>query len=185
MASETAICNLALALIGSNSIINLSDESKRARLCKQFFPMLRDEMLRGHPWNFAVTEATLAESAATPLYGFTKIFSLPSDFLRLVSTEDYREGYRLQGGNIHASVDVLRVNYIQRVADTERFDPSFVTAFAYRLAMDLALPLSDDNNLRNLMVGSYRNAVSTARSMDAQENPVTPIEADEWLDSRW
>lgn len=186
MASETAICNLALALVGSESVINLADKNKRARLCRQLFPLLRDEMLRGHPWNFAVTEASLAEVAASPLITeYEKAFALPSDFLRLLELEDHRDAYSLQGGEIYTNIPSVKIRYIQKVPDPERFDSNFTTALGYRLAMDLALPLADDNNLRNLMTASYRSAISMARSMDAQENQIIPIEADEWLDSRW
>ncbi|RKX27484.1 MAG: hypothetical protein DRP45_00945 [Candidatus Zixiibacteriota bacterium] len=185
MASPTDICNIALAHVGSKSIIDLSDESKRARLCKQFYPVFREELLRAHPWNFAIAEAELAEKVATPLFGFDKIYSLPADFLRLVRLQNRYIDYRLEGGNLHANESPIQIKYVQIIEDSERFDSSFTLALSYRLASALALPLADDNNLHNIMVDRYRKEVANARSMDAQENPATQIQADEWLDSRY
>lgn len=185
MASPTDICNISLALVGSKSILDLSDESKRARLCKRLYPLLRDDMLRDHLWNFAINMGTLAEKTSAPLFGFSKCFSLPQDFLRLVGMEDRYVEYRLENGVIHSSESVLRIRYIKRIEDSEVFDSSFVMALAYRIAAELALPLADDNNLHNILLSKANKQASLARSIDAQENPATQIQADEWLDSRW
>ena len=185
MASSTDICNFALAHVGSKSIISLNDEDKRARLCKQLYPLFRDEMLRGHPWNFAIGEAHLAELTAKPKFGFTRIFALPADFLRLVNLQNRYIDYRLEGGYLHSNEKTVMIKYVQRCEDSERFDPSFTLALSFKIAASLALSLADDNNLHNLMGDRHKDTLANARSMDAQENPATVIHADEWLDSRW
>ncbi len=185
MPSPTDICNYALAHVGSKSIIDLHDVSKRAQICKQIYPLFRDEMLRGHPWNFAIKEAVLAELTKKPKFGFSKCFALPADFLRLVKLGSRYTDYRLEGGTIHSSSSTIHLKYVQRVEDSERFDASFTLALSYKIAQSLALSLADDNNLHNLMINLYRATVANARSMDAQENPAEEIHVDEWLDSRW
>jgi len=184
MASSTDICNLALAYVGSKSIINLNDDDKRARLCKQLYPICRDELLRSHPWNFAIEEKDLAQLTSKPKCGFTRKFALPADFLRLIQLQSRYIDYRLEGGEIHTDEKAITIKYIAIIEDSERFDSAFTVTLSYRIAKDLAFALADDSNLHNLMTDQYRRALANARSMDAQENPATVIYADEWLDSR-
>ena len=58
--SEVAICNSALIKIGAAEITSLSDVNKRAQLCNEQYSKLRDELLRSHPWNFAIARKVLS-----------------------------------------------------------------------------------------------------------------------------
>ena len=55
-----AICNSALIKIGASKIAALSDTNKRAILCNEQYPKLRDDLLRSHPWNFAIKRKVLS-----------------------------------------------------------------------------------------------------------------------------
>jgi len=57
---EVTICNLALARLGDSRIAALSDSKPEAEYCTLFYEATRDEVLRGHPWNFATTRAALS-----------------------------------------------------------------------------------------------------------------------------
>tara|TARA_R100001530_G_scaffold114015_1_gene80959 strand:+ start:206 stop:1021 length:816 start_codon:yes stop_codon:yes gene_type:complete len=58
--SEVAICNSALIKLGAAEISSLSDTNKRAQLCNAQYSKLRDELLRSHPWNFAIGRKVLS-----------------------------------------------------------------------------------------------------------------------------
>ena len=60
MASVIDICNKALDKLGQNPIISLTDGNKAANLCTRNWPLVRDQVLREHPWNFAMKRAILA-----------------------------------------------------------------------------------------------------------------------------
>lgn len=79
MASEVEICNSALIKLGDDTITSLTDDSKRARLCNAQFARLRDEVLRAHPWNFAIRRASLAKLSQAPAFEFAAAFRLPED----------------------------------------------------------------------------------------------------------
>lgn len=52
--TETDLCNTALTAVGDRHISSLTDGSRNADLCATLYPMVRDRLLRGHPWNFAM-----------------------------------------------------------------------------------------------------------------------------------
>ena len=79
MATEVSICSNALRKLGDDPITSLTEDTERARLCNAFYESSRDSLLRSHPWNFAITRATLAKLSSTPAYGFAYQYALPTD----------------------------------------------------------------------------------------------------------
>ena len=61
MASVLGICNSGLIKLGASTIMSLTEGTKNANLCNEQFAKLRDEVLRGHNWNFAIARAKLAQ----------------------------------------------------------------------------------------------------------------------------
>ena len=79
MATEVSICSNALRRLGDDPITALTDDTERARLCNAFYVPSRDLVLRSHPWNFAVTRATLAQLSDTPVYEYGYQYAFPND----------------------------------------------------------------------------------------------------------
>ena len=69
--SAVQICNNALIKLGANTITSLSDDTKPARLCNKIYTVLRDDLLRSHPWNFAIGRSSLAQLVDAPAFGFS------------------------------------------------------------------------------------------------------------------
>ena len=108
MPSVVDLCNSALDKAGHGAITSLEDNTKAARLCSRNWPLVRDRVLRVHPWNFAVKRTNLAAHETAPDWGFTAKFPLPSDFLRLLEVRDLSTGeFQLENGFIHANATVL------------------------------------------------------------------------------
>lgn len=63
--SDVAICNSALIKLGVAEITSLSQNVKRAQLCDEQYPKVRDELLRNHVWNFAIKRKVLALDSFT------------------------------------------------------------------------------------------------------------------------
>jgi hypothetical protein len=94
MATDVSICNVALALMGhQEQITALSENTTAGRLCNLLYEPARDAMLREHTWNFAIRRTTLPASSTTPNHEYTYQYPLPSDWLRMVRTEDEALGY--------------------------------------------------------------------------------------------
>jgi hypothetical protein len=136
-----------MRLLKANRIASLTDGSNNANAANDVFTEVRDNLLRGHNWNFAQKWAKLAQLSTTPVFEFDNAYALPSDWVRTVSVHDndagaggllYREGEVDDQGVILHSADELWMRYVYRVTDPNRMAPDFRTAFAYELA--LAMP---------------------------------------------
>jgi len=189
VASKIDIVNLALALLGEPTIIALDDTSKAARVMNLHVDSNRDEVLRAHPWNFAVTRASLAALLTAPAFGPANAFKLPGDFLRLLefnpsTLDDYRLELVDSTRVLVTDADSADIIYIQRVKDTGLFDAAFVAVLAAKLAEDTAIALTSSIDLRNTLREVFRNRLSAARSADAQENPPTDLVVDDFLQAR-
>lgn len=148
--------------------------------------MVRDEVLRAHPWNFAIKRTTLAPLTDAPEWGYRYAFALPSDFLRLVELDGLSTGdYVVEGGQILANDSVLYIRYVQRVTDPNRYDASIVDAMAARLAMELCEAFTQSNTKKQLFMQEFDESITNAKRVDGQENPPVQYEEDEWVSVRY
>ena len=189
MATEVSICSNALRRLGDDPITALTDDTERARLCNAFYADTRDQVLRSHPWNFAIRRATLAQLSGTPSYGFSHHYALPADCLRVLSSE--YEDYIFKVENVATHVRVLltdestaNILYVARITDTNLFDSMFVDVLTQKLAVDLAYPVTNSTTLQTQMQKVFEKKLSEARSIDGQEGFIDDLVSDTFTDFR-
>lgn len=186
MPSVVDVCNKALNKLGQGAITSLDDGTKSANLCKQNWPLVRDQVLRDHPWNFAVKRATLAPVSTAPDWGFDAAFTLPSDCLRLIEVRDLStDDYVVEGRQILCDEEVLYIRYVRRVEDPNVYDSAFVDTAACRLAFELCEAITQSNTKKDALFQEYDDSLLRAKRADAQENPPTQFEEDDWLSVRY
>lgn len=187
MPSVVDICNKALDKLGHGPITSLDDGTKAANLCNRNWEMVRDEVLREHPWNFAIKRAALAASSDTPAWGFSYKFPIPADNLRIIEVRDLSTGdYQVENGSILADEDVLYVRYIRKVTDPNEYDVHFVEAVASRLAYELCEALTQKSaKEREFFITVYKESLIAAKRTDGQENPPQQFEEDDWISVRY
>ena len=184
MASVVDICNLALATLGQEKIVALDDNTKKARLCNQFYPILRDEVLREHPWNSAMARISLAPLSTTPAYYYGYEYQQPADCLRVMKLEDVTAEHKIEGRKILAHSSTLKILYLKQITDPNEFDSMLVTTLAARIAWALALPITSSTKIQKETRADYHALLASARSIDAQEGSPEQLEADEWTNAR-
>lgn len=186
MPSVIDICNNALDKLGHQSIMSLTDGNKAAKLCNRNWTSARDKVLRDHPWNFAVKRAALAPITTAPAFGFGREFKLPTDCLRLIEVLDHHSGeYQVEGESILANGTVLYIRYVRRVEDPNTYDSLFCDAVSLALAIDMCESLTQSSTKEQWLTEKYREAIQRAKFIDAQENPPSSFEEDEWLAVRY
>ena len=185
MASDTDIFNLALNELGENRIIEIGEDSKAGRISDLIYNDTRDAVLREHPWNFAIKRVELALLLTTPAFEFANEHQLPSDFIRILKTDDDFVPHRIEGGKLLSDNDIVFIEYIARITDPTLFDTLFVETLSVRLAAKMAYNISDNNTLTQLLEQKYRDRLRQARAMDGQEGTPRTIEADQWLNTRF
>ena len=191
MATEVSICSNALRRLGDDPITSLTDDSERARLCNAFYEDARDACLRSHPWNFAITRASLTQLSDSPVYGYDYQYALPTDpyCLRVLAMEyeDYIfkvENFSTQGRVLLTDEETAKIIYIARITDTTLFDSLFVDTLITKLASDLAYPVTNSLKVQEQMYRLFQLKLSEARSIDGQEGFIDDLVSDTFTDFR-
>jgi len=95
MASEVDICNLALSNIRAGSINSLTQSTLQAQICRLKYPILREQLLRDAPWQFARKLEALAVTTID-LFNWSYAYAYPSDCLKIrvliLNYEQYGQG---------------------------------------------------------------------------------------------
>lgn len=198
MPSVVDICNEAMDLLGAATITSLTENSKEARLCNRRFETVRDSVLRSHPWNVAVTRASLAQDSVGPAFGFIYQYTLPTNpyCLRLLSfwnsnvnnevaAYDSQVMYKVEGRKILSNEDTCNIVYVGRIEDTESYDSMLSSTIASALAAETAYAVTGSSNIAQLMEQRYQNKLREARSADATEGMPDRIMADDFINVRF
>lgn len=198
MASNVEIANRALTKVGTNRIISLDDDTTEGRTVKSMFAIVRDAELRKYNWRFSIKRAQLAALVSAPAFGFAYQYRLPADYLKVIEVGDFYPGgdltdyvgadtseYAVEGGLILTDYPApLNLRYVSRVEDPSLFDSLFVEAFACKLAMEIAEPLTQSSTKRELARNEYRDAIADAVRNNAIEKPPVKVADDTWILAR-
>lgn len=171
-ASIVEICNMALYKVGNLSIASLEDETKEARACKVFWPLVRNEMLQAHPWNFAMARADIsAELIPSPAFEWEYAYTLPADCLRVWELWGTEDEWIVEGNSLLTNkAEEIYIRYIKRLETSARYSPAFDVCLATRLGAELAGKLVNDRNLQlSLFDQLYKIHLPAAITLNAQE----------------
>lgn len=188
MASQVDIINLALLRLGCDMIAALypTEASKEARFGTFFFEPAKKAVLRSFPWSCAtvVDDLTLLVDAPAD---YDYAYQLPTDYLRAIKLVPEADNYTFEirnDGVLVTDVPDAVLKYVKDVSDTTQFDDQFVEALSYRLAADMALPVTGNAGLLQAMVQMFNAAVIRARASDAQENRVKDLKGRDFINAR-
>ena len=198
MPSVVDICNEAMDLLGAATITALTENSKEARLCNRRFETVRDTVLRSHPWNIAITRASLAKDSDAPAFGFANQFTLPTDpyCLRVLSfwnsnvdseiaAYDSQVMFKIEGRKVLSDEGTCRITYLARITDTETYDSLLSSTIAHKLAAETAYAITGSNSLAQGMQQLYEIRLREARSIDAMEGVPDKLIADDFINIRF
>jgi len=192
MATAIQISNIALNNIGDGTITAFDDANARARACKLRFEDVRDAVLRSHPWNCMTHRTELSKSGDyTPPFEYNYAYVLDNTIilrvLNLYESDQYDYPFKVEGQYLLTDATTAKIKYIKKPSsrdDTTDFDAQLVQAIAMGLASEIAMDLTGQGSLRDLMLGKFQQVLSEARSIDAQVGTADVIESNEWLNSR-
>lgn len=198
MSSDIEICNLALSRVAvTQAIASFTERSKEAEQCRVFYSHLREVVLQEFPWPFAESIVALAD-LGNPAPGWAFRYRYPADclkirnivqpgFRRALSSDmeiPYQIGYDAGGRVIHTDQPEAVCRFTFKVDDSTFFDPQFVEALSWRLAMDLALPLASKPDLQQFAAQQYQMALTLAEGSAFQESQSDPEPESEFVTVR-
>lgn len=189
--SSTDICNLALDLLSAGTVQDIDNPtSATEEVCARWYDHTRKKLLREHPWNFASKRAQLAASSEAPLFGYSKKFPVPADFVRLLSITDTTfqndhmirpDDYQFEQGEIMVSNnfsdnDLLNIRYVYDIKNVPEMDELFINLLAYDLALVLAYKFTETNTNIERINSLMKTRSAIARAIDGQERPPTLVQ---------
>ena len=191
MASVVNICNSALNLIGASTISALTEDTKNARLCNQRYEPVRDRVFRGHNWNCLIKHVELARNSTAPVVEFDYSYALPSDFLRVMKIHNGTTDsiaadlpYKVEGKNIITYQTTVYLVYVALDTDPNNYDVYLREAISHQLAADICYSITNNATLANNYMTRADERLREARFIDATENSLDTVEANEFTDAR-
>lgn len=208
MANAVEICNLALSFLGDSAAvasIDPPDGSSSSKMCAVYYPIAKTAMLEMHEWSFAMRRSGLPMLADDDTAKWRGVYQLPSDALRVVSVRPasgerrlvrngmpyprYGENppeavFEILGRKLYTNAEDPVATYITANVRESEFTPTFVVAFSYYLALQIAgarIKGKEGQTLAQNLQKQFAVALSAAKSRDANQQMKRIEFIPEWL----
>lgn len=183
--SEVTICNLALSWLAGNLIISIDDDINEAKLCKANYELSRDAVLETMAWTFATKRYTLVPELDAPSWGYGYQFTIPADVISVLDVTNKSDtpngandlDWRREGNLILCDAKKIYIKAIYKEVDPARYPPNFVQAVAARLAAEIAIPLTESQQLMMSMEGKYKDRLLIAAGSDGIQGKTDVIDS--------
>ncbi len=195
--SDIAICNLALSHLGQSPIVSLTEANESARALNRIYDITRDTVLRAKDWRFASVKAPLAEISDQDIPGWEYIYAYPAKCLCIRKVFYDAESQNpapiefetlfvpaINRKVIATNYDDAYIEYTYRIIDPALFDMSFVMAFSFLLAAQIAKPVTGNDDIAKLMLQLYGSLVSDAGRINDIEKYIKPAPTSSFEDVR-
>lgn len=171
--SDLDICNIALGLIGSDPIDDMSANHKKNRQCKLFYDITRDYLLTSFDWSFArkfqMLEAATLDAANVPpgLYAY----DLPEDceIPRFLYPLIQRESWEILGNSLFTrrDDDYVGLYYTRKDVRSFEFTTAFTNLMGIGVAVRLASPIVQDPELVSTLYSQFLQEQNNCMAIDA------------------
>jgi hypothetical protein len=179
--SAISICSNALQQLGDDPIASFAlAEGKRAQLCGNLWPQVRDYLLRKHAWPCARKMVILAPEAAKPEFDWGFQFLLPGDWMRTLQVGERGERipHEVMGRRVMANTNALPLIYAWRNEDPALWDSLLSDLACAEMVARLAYSITQSASLAQSMRQQADRLLREAKSIAGQDN-----EPEEWGDS--
>mgnify|MGYP000232899408 CR=1 FL=1 len=179
MSNKITICNLALSLIGQEPITSIDDpQTNIEQICALQYPLMRDAVLSEAEWSFAVVRYHwTTPDPVPPVWGFSYRHLIPNEVLRVTycsdntSEQTYNVDFKwvVEGNYILSDSNSIYVRGVSYVNTESDFSSLFVQALSARLAMELSVLITDNQQLHASMTNLYLAKMQGAVTMDSMQ----------------
>ena len=190
--AEVDVWNMAIDLLRDAPVSAVTDTTSVAKWLSRNYANTRDRCLRRHPWNFAITRASLSEDPTTPAFGWNHRYAIPADCVRMlpVRYDGEYEGrivpYELEKGYILTDrIAPLKIRYIARIEDPTSWEPAFADYVAASLAAKMAHWLTGKASYAKTAADMADRAYMEAIRMDGLEGSEEGPDQDDVIAARY
>lgn len=176
--SEVSICSEALNYLGDDAILDITENTPRARLCNRMFWPTRDEVLQEMKPSFARRRVKLTLSSASPNHEYANAHLLPADYLAMFSTDipkrihqGSKKPWTVEDGKLLSDESTVNIVYVYRNVNPQSWSQLFNEALKWKMAWKLAHPITGLTSKANEARENYDDALEKASSLDGAEDP--------------
>lgn len=192
--TKVNICNMALQHLGNYGSVNNIDtpSTDKEKVFALWYDIERQTLLKTLMPNFSLKRDVIALAVIPEMFGYKYAFPLPNDCLKLlgIGEIDHKlcSRYTVEGGYIYTNDEYpegMPIRYIADIADVNKMSPEFKTTFAISLAMNVALPITQDLKKKQLMASLLPAAMQNLTGLNAQENPPVRYSKSRFREARY
>lgn len=156
--SSVSVCSNALLMLGAQTINNFTENNDRARLAANLYPGARDALLREHPWSCAVKRVVLSADKDKPEYGFSYRFTLPADYIRVLSVGEANEDveYLVEQRCILANRSSLKLRYVFKIRMFLLMTRCWLICWSFLWRRRWRMRLRSRLQWRNIVIRSFK-----------------------------
>lgn len=200
MATETSLINIALGRAQIKARLNNveTDVTVEAKVARDCYVDIRDNLLRKYLWSFSKKRVELAQAVTTPAFGYDRAFVMPADYLRTISvhpadSECARIRYKIETVSVSgadtlvavANATQLFLLYVARQASAGLMDAMFRDVLEWDLAEHFALAIKESTTQAEYCTKQGRRALAEARAANAIEDWPEEFPAGSWVNERF
>ena len=163
------ILNRALDKLGQKPLVSVAESGPNAARVRRMWPGCRDAVLREHPWKCAIKRVKLNELKDKPVFGFSRRYQLPPDFLRMVAVEPDLAPVEIEGDTLLSDAEGLALAYVARIENPRLYDAALSEVLSLKLASELAYGTTGSVSLGEQLRAEYQQKLREARGHDARE----------------
>jgi hypothetical protein len=131
----------------------------------------------------------VALAEATALEKWDYAYHKPADCLRVIEIPTASEDmppikFESRGALILTDEPEASLRYIKDVPDLNLWTEQAIEAFSYRLAVDLAIPLTGNASYVSVLNSAYYTTLSQAKGTDAKETKPVKTHGRSFIDAR-
>lgn len=182
--TKIEICNLALSRLGGMASVENIDapEKETEVVCSKWYNTSRKTALRQMMPSFAKKRDCWVQASYTPAFGYKYAYKYDSKCLKLLGIGNLYEkdnDYVIEDGFVLTNTfykDGLPVRYIYDVEEVSKFTDDFVSLFAWFLARDVCLELTESPEKFSMLENILPIKIAEVCGVDSQENRPIRIE---------
>lgn len=183
MSIDINTVNRALLKLGVNAISSPDEESARAETVRNIYSDCVDYLFSQYDFYFAQKQVSLAQLDEKPVFGYSKIYKLPNDFLRLVEVAPGVK-YQIIGNKIYSNCDKLSIRYVYKNYDPSTYSPLFKELLTVRLAFELSPYIKEDRMFTQQMYNEEIDKINNVANRESMQNDDEFMPEDSWVYSR-
>jgi hypothetical protein len=183
-----SICNKALIFLGQETIGALTDNNKRAEVCRDVYNEALAEFISEGEWSFCKAMATLTADDTPPNHHYSYAFDLPDDCLRLVRDKKYAvsncDDWMVVGNQIYCNAEEIDILYLTDYSYVSMWPAKARAALAYLVAHYIGMALCGDEGRVQMAYELYMKTLTDALSDDGAGAAIQPYEYAAYVEER-